>query len=374
MACMPDMSIIAKTGDMFQSGREVEERRCDFVTVLVLVDTTAPASLVIPIRDAFDPRLPTSEVRVVDVCADVDLLAPTQPDVCVAIMGRDATSISWGVCELAAAGVPVALVVESALDAPTLPLGRTAASRVSVISAIDEEVLLDRLAEWLVGATGKSIAFAANFPFCRKAKVRELVNEQAMEMAVNRAKMGPGGDLPSMTVSQARLALTIAAINGQPLALGRVPEVLTAVGAGFGSRMFANKALGKIPIVGWLFQAGFGYLGTQATGRSLQHRFDKREMKAAAQAGASNAPRMAAPAKGAGRQLPSGGQAPSKAAAAGMSRPAVTSTDARPSRPAGRPAQRRKGDVVRSGPAGEVRLLPGSEDGGFLVYEREDVR
>ena len=281
---MAGMSIITKTGDMVRSGQEVEQRRTDYVCVLCLVDVTAPKSLALPVRDAFVPRLPTADVRVVAAGSGTDLLAPTVPDVCVAVMGRNAADISAGVCELAAAGVPVALVVESSLDAPRLPLGETAARRVSVVSATNAEVLTDRLAEWLVDATDKSIALAANFAFCRRAKVRELINDFATENAMATAKKGPGGELPSMAVNQARLALAIAAVNGEPLALGRVPEVLSAVGAGFGSRVFANKTLGKIPVVGWLFQAGFGYLGTQATGRTLQRRFDKRELRASEEA------------------------------------------------------------------------------------------
>lgn len=273
-------SIITKTGDLLMSGREAEERRTDHVCVLAFVDKTAPRALALPVRDALDPRLPTAEVRVVGVGSGTDLLAPTIPDLCVAVLGRDTSGVSAGVCELAAAGVPVAIVAESALDVPALPLGATAAERVSIVAATSAEVLVDRLAEWLVGSSDKSVALAANFPFCRKAKVRELIKEYAVENAVGTAKLGPRGELPSMTLNQARLALDIAAVNGQPLALGRIPEVLSAIGAGFGSRMFANKALGKIPLVGWLFQAGFGYLGTQATGITLQRRFDKKERRA----------------------------------------------------------------------------------------------
>lgn len=363
---MAGSSIISKTTDMVISGREVEEQRVDYVCVLALVDVTAPRTLALPVRDAFDPRLPTSEVRVVAADSFTDLLAPNIPDVCVAVMGRDSANVAAGVTELAAAGVPVALVVESALDAPRLHLGETAASRVSIISATNEEVLLERLAEWLVGATDKGIAFAANFPFCRKAKVRELTNSFALENAKSTAKQGPGGELPSMAVNQARLALAIAAVNGQPLALGRIPEVLSAIGAGFGSRMFANKALGKIPLVGWMFQAGFGYLGTQATGRTLQHRFEKKELKAAerenpaltgrtsSSSGASHTLReRTSTTGGVGRILREG-------STADMVVDAVRSR-----------LPKREGKVVKSHAAAEVRLLPVGEEGGFLVYEPE---
>ena len=331
-------SIITKTGDMIRSGREAEERRTDYVCVLALVDTTAPSSLVLPVKEALDPRLSTADVRVVGLGSSEDLLAAPLPDVCVAILGRDGYGIAHEVARIAQEGVPVAIVAESALDVPEMALGRVAAERVAILSATSAEVLTDRLAEWLIGATDKSVAMAANFPFCRRAKVRELINEAAMETAAATAKLGPGAELPSMAVSQARLALTIAAINGQPLALGRIPEVLTAVSAGFGSRMMANKALGRLPFVGWFFTVGMGYLGTQATGRTLQHRFDKKERKAE------------------GLDDP---EQPSRV------RQVVDAVRARTRKQGGTP--------VRTSSTASVRLLPTGSEGGFLVYEQEEA-
>ena len=329
-------SIIARTGDMIRSGREAEERRTDYVCVLALVDTTAPASLVTPVKEALDPRLPTADVRVVAVGGNSDLPGVPLPDVCVAILGYDGVGIAEEVGVLAREGIPVAVVAESALDVPELALGRAAAERVSILSATSAEVLTDRLAEWIVQASDKSIAMAANFPFCRKAKVRELINDSAAQTAAATAKLGPGAELPSMTASQVRLALTIAAINGQPLALGRIPEVLTAVSAGFGSRMMANKALGKLPFVGWFFKVGVGYLGTQATGHTLQHRFEKRERKL--EAGEVQESRV------------------KKVMEAVRSR-----------------RSEREGEKVRAKGATTVRLLPAESEGGFLVYEQEEA-
>ena len=332
-------SFIAQTADVFRSGQEAEERRCDYVCVAAFVDTTAPRGLVLPVRDALIPRLPTADVRVVPVGKSSRLLVPTAPDVCIALVGRDGQAIADGVCMLAEAGVPVALVVESALDAPALPLSEYEAQYVSIISAISPDVLLDRLAEWLVDATDKGIAMAANFPFCRRAKVRELTKEYATDLAVQTAKRGPKAELPSLTVNQASLALNIAAVNGQPLSLGRIPEVLSAIGTGYGSRMFANKALGKIPFIGWLFQAGWGYIGTQATGYSLQRRFDKKELRAS-------------------------GEIPERTAIGGTVDKVRQLASGAVSR-----VKQREGSVVRSSSGSEVRLLPESQDGGFLLYD-----
>lgn len=389
---MADSSIIAKTADMMVSGQEVEERRTDFVCVLALVDTTASTSIALPVRDAFDPRMPTSEVRVVAADSERDLLAPTLPDVCVAVSGKRPEDLVPGICELAAAGVPVAIVAESALDVPPMPLGETALQRVSIISATTTEVLLEKLAEWLIEATHKGIAMAANFPFCRKAKVRKLTNDMAVETAMNRAKQGPGGELPSVAVSQARLALSIAAVNGQPLSLRRVPEVVSAIGVGVGSRVLANKYLGKIPVVGWLFEAGLGYLGTEATGKTLQHRYDRREAKAAKRAGEeAPAPHRAigATVAPAARRLVESSQVGAQAATSIV---AARGTDAAFRKPrhlrpvavddvldvpvenvAEKPARSQAtvegaGVPLRSHAASDVRLLSGDKGGGYILY------
>ena len=110
-----------------------------------------------------------------------------------------------------------------------------------------------------------------------------------------------------------------------------------AVSAGFGSRMMANKALGKLPFVGWFFKVGMGYLGPQATGRTLQHRFDKRERRA------------------------SGEEPPRSERTLGSRLSELLQAR----------AQRRAGTAVRSTTQAEVRLLPSGTDGGFLVYEQE---
>lgn len=274
---MATTSIVSQAADMMRSGRESEDRRLDHVCVLVLVDTTVATQLALTVRDDFDPRMHTGEVRVYPTNEVRDFAYPNLPDVAVVLCGRDTMGVRDGVSAMAWAGVPVAVVAESALDVPSFPLGETAAKRVSLISAATPEVLNDRLAEWLIGATDKSIALAANFPFCRKAKVRELVRDYALENAKVTAKMGKGAEMPSLALNQARLALNIAAVNGQPLALKRIPEVLSAVGAGMGSRFMANRAIGQFPLLGMAFKAGFGFLGTEATGMALQRRFEKQE-------------------------------------------------------------------------------------------------
>lgn len=333
---MPTSSFINRASDLVKSGRESEERRTDHVLILILVDTTAPRTLAVPVRDAFDPRLPGGEVRVHDVTHAYEWANMPLPDACVAICANNPRAVADEVTELALDGVPVAIIVESVLDAPRLSLGMEAAQNVSVVAGTNAEVLSDRLAEWLISVTDKSIACAANFVFCRRAKVRELTKQYAIETAMGTAQRGGTSDLGMMVINYAQLALSIAAVNGEPLALRRIPEVMTAVGAGFGSRMMADKALGKIPLVGTLAKAGFEFLGAEATGMALQARFDKQERKASG---------------------------------AIVARPSLRQRAfdaARKHRP-----QRERAKVSPARKT-KVRLLPDTGDGGFLLYELED--
>jgi hypothetical protein len=275
---MAESSLLIRANELVRTGREVELRRLDRIEVLCLVDTSAPRSLVLPIRDAFDPRLPGATVRVCALGEEGDLYARL-PDVCVCVQGSQADAAALAACQLAIARVPVALVVESSLDVLDLPLDERERSYVSVLPASSEEVLLDRLAEWLLSSTDKDVACAANFPFCRRAKANQVIADFAHQSASEAMLLGPRAELPSMTDRHVRLALALAAINGEPLALGRVPEVAAATFAGIGSRAMANKGLGRLPLVGWLFKVGFGYLGTEAAGRTLQRHYDRREMR-----------------------------------------------------------------------------------------------
>lgn len=336
---MATTTLITRAADIVKAGRESEERRTDHVLVLILVDTTAPRELVLTVRDAFDPRLPGGEVRVHALGDKEQWAQMPDPDVCVTLVGSRTALVADEVTDLAFRGVPVALVVESVLDAPRLSLG-SSAQLVSVVAGTSPEVLRDRLAEWLIGATRKSVAFAANFAFCRRAKTRELVNSFAVDNAMVMAQTRGKADLPLMIYNQARLALDIAAVNGEPLALRRIPEVLAAAGAGFGSRMMANQVGGRLPFVGMFFKAGFDFLGTEATGMALQARFDKRERIAS------------------GEEIP-----PSKASQ--LASRAVKAVKTR--------VQGREGSVVRSTGDSTVRLLPDSEHGPALVYEQGDA-
>lgn len=92
--------------------------------------------------------------------------------------------------------------------------------------------------------------------------------------AVGAVTLIPGSDMAIMTANQAKLALDIAVAYGRGLDPSRALELAGVVGAGFGYRALARAVSRLAPGLGWAFKGAMGYVGTVATARALQVRFD----------------------------------------------------------------------------------------------------
>lgn len=257
--------------DVLSSGRSALLGRDESVVVRVHVDEDCPRDLVLAVKGALVPERPCAVVRVGPLAEPSE---PSSADVAIVLLGTG--SAERVVASYAGSGVPVALVVEGALDAPHLDLTDQAAALVSLIAASSPSALLDKLASWLASATDKCIALAANFPFCRRAVTDLLVARcAAQNAAVGAVHLIPGSDLPVMTVNQAKLALDIAAAHNEGLDASRVAELASVVGAGLAYRAVARTLLGLVPGLGAVLRAGVGYAGTIATGNALRLRFEQ---------------------------------------------------------------------------------------------------
>ena len=245
--------------------------RDERVSAHVLVGDGCPRPLARAVREALMPVRPSAEVV---VCPLEGACPPSDaPDVAVALVGPSSGAGELGA--YARAGVPVAVVVEGALEAPRLELEEGPAALVHVIAASSPNVLADKLAVWLASATDKELAFAASFPFCRRAVVDRLVGRCAVENAVVGAvPLIPGSDLPVMTAKQLKLALDVAAAYGRPMEPARALELACVAAAGMGWRSLARALLAALPGAGALLRAGVAYAGTLATGSALRLRLD----------------------------------------------------------------------------------------------------
>lgn len=265
--------IVDKVLDVLTSGRAAEKSHNESVRVRVYVDPTAPRELVLAVRGTFVAERPGGIVDVLSLESGY-LEDGVTADVVVVIPGRGGAAAD-AIGSYARRGTPVGVVVESSVEVPYVPGGEDVAALVSVISAADAAAVPEKIATWLVGVTGKGLAFAANFPLLRNEEVASLINRCALEnTAVGAVSLIPGSDMPIMTTNQAKLALDIAAAYGQGIEPSRALDLLGVLCAGFAYRAAARSLVELVPGLGWALKAGMGYAGTITTGRAIKARFD----------------------------------------------------------------------------------------------------
>ncbi len=262
--------------DIVDSSKEADRNRLQHVSLAILVDLKAERSLIMALKEALLPEHGNADVRVTSL-GDNPMALAFQPDLCVVIAGGSDDLVSGAVGRYARWGVPVAIVAESVLDAPepTLPPGLE--RLVTIIVSSNYPTLLSHLARWMVGSTSKATAFAANFPFCRRERVRSLVRACASQNAAIGARKMENSDVTSMTTNQVKMALEIAASYGRPLTKERAQEIAGVVSAGMGYRSIARAATTVVPGLGWAMKAGIGYAGTVATANALTSHFERED-------------------------------------------------------------------------------------------------
>lgn len=262
---------VGRMADVVSSGRAALRGRDERVCLHVLVDGAAPRELACAVRDLLMPERANAEVRVAPLAGARPGSEAVDAAVALTAPGGAADAIA----AYAGAGVPVAVVVEGALEAPRLALDDAAAALVSVVAASSADALAQKLAAWLASATEKGLALAANFPFCRRAVTDLLVARCAAENAVvGLVRLIPGSDLPLMTANQAKLALDIAAAHGRALEPARAVELAAVIGGGLTWRALARALVSLLPGLGTLARVGVAYGGTLATGTALRLRFE----------------------------------------------------------------------------------------------------
>lgn len=267
---------IGNIAEILSAGKDSERRRTAQLNLLVLVDSRASRELIEPLKTSLVPALLSGNVVVESLDNpfphnknwDAVLIIPGSSCERAMAQARFAISIQ----------LPCALIVESLVDIASAVDIDTLPPRMSILAASSAQVLLDKLASWLLSELDqKSLAVAANFEFCRDEMIQRLINSCALQnAAVGAISLIPGADLPIMTVRQAQLALDIAAAQGKELKLERAADLCGVLGAAFVYRSVARTLVGLVPGIGWMLKGGVAYVGTQATGRALAARFNPR--------------------------------------------------------------------------------------------------
>lgn len=257
--------------DVLKAGQSAYEASQDPFVLLVLLGHGAPRELVCAVRDALHADCIGGEVTVLKL-ADYGA-CHKKPDACIILCGDDAVLNGDAADWFHRQRVPVAFVADTSLVIPHVDT--KPGVRAERICSSDCEAVLRRLAHWLVYATKKHMAIAANFAFCRDEEAFRLTNECAAQCAaIGALGFLPGADLPVMCANQSKLALQLASIYGHEVNLSRAVDLLGVVGAGYLWRETARQLLTFVPGVGWAVKAAVGYAGTFATSRALRARLD----------------------------------------------------------------------------------------------------
>ncbi len=274
--------------------------------------------------------------KILKAVAEVRKHTPATARVCLVgstdLLADAARMLSAGADDVAAGGVSGALDVLERADFPTRPgslsrwsvvvfledaqapvrpeLGPTmafcrAANLPAIVAAVrdTEAVAVDRHA-WisLAGLSGKEfvlhargtpasksaltrriaqavgnggLVLAAALPALRPAVIDQTIDATARQNAVIGAVIFlPGADMPVMTMNQLKMVLRIGAAYGFKSDLQRTVEMLGVILSGFGMRAVARRAVDYVPGLGWAMKASFGYVGTEAIGKSAVAYFE----------------------------------------------------------------------------------------------------
>lgn len=260
--------------DVLGAGREADRQRCESVCLHIYVDERAERGFVTTLRDALLPTQPTSTIVVRSVSRP-SVAIGAAPDLAVVIAGGTDADVANVTMSLARANVPVAVVAESVLDIPDEPLDDRTAAFVTTIAAGDPVNLLSKLAKWMVTSTEKATAFSANFPICRNARVRQLINEVATKnAAAGVVGFVKGTDVATMTSSQVKLAIDICAAHGRPFGAERILDLAGVMGVAFGYTAAAQAIQALVPGLGWAFRAGMGFASTMTSAKAVEAHMD----------------------------------------------------------------------------------------------------
>lgn len=251
-------------------GREAAESMEEGMHVGIYVDTTCPRWLALAIRDAFVPE----RDAVVDVFVLDGRPSVAGIDVGIVLAGRSEALIRGAIRSFAGVRQYVIVAAESTLDIPDTHLPAKLGQFVHTVVASEHGPLYERLANALLDSTEKDVSCAANFAFCREVATARLVSRVAARNAVvGIADFIPGAGMPLMTMNQINLGFDIAATYGHGLSIGRVPEVIFIVAAGFMYRNAAHMLTRFVPKLGLFVKLGLAYGGTLITGRALSTHF-----------------------------------------------------------------------------------------------------
>jgi uncharacterized protein (DUF697 family) len=242
----------------------------DVVHLAIYVDETAPHDIVTWVRDAFVPERDSAIVDVERVGAQGLVRMHSTSDLAIVIAGESRQVLTELVLGFLEDGLPVAVVAESALDAPDIADRAPEGAKAKLVTATSEATLREKLASWIVEALPDDLLMAVNFPFVRAAKADQLVATCASEnLLVGLVSLGRA-QMPIMTANQARLALSLTTIYGRESLDIQIPELIGVYLGGYALRGGARLAGKALPSLGVLVRTSIAFGGTFLVGKLLR--------------------------------------------------------------------------------------------------------
>lgn len=275
MARISDIPV-SKVAEVVAGARAGQGKRRECVRVTVELEEGIGADLAGALRQALVPETSSGLVHVGLVRAGERLRVNPDADVAIVACAGEGGPGPAMARAFSSAGVPCALLVETAVEAP----GQDELGEVAVVAAATPEALVAKLADWMAGACERDIALAANFPFVRRSVAMRCVRERgAQNAAVGLLPFGSGADMPVMAANQALMALDVAGAYGDGVTGELLCELGLMIAGAFVSRGVARAACRALPGLGLIVRPAVAYGGTAAMGMGLVAR---RELAASA--------------------------------------------------------------------------------------------
>lgn len=238
----------------------------DYVRVAVVLDGAVPKNLTRALKEALIPENNTGLVNVSALSEGDTLRINPDCDIALIVAGSGGQAIG---CARAYfdVSVPVAILVESSVDveADNLP------ANTSLICAISPQLMLKKLAAWMVSTCDKRTELATNFSFVRGTVIQKSISEHAAQNAIIGAlPFGNGADMPVMAANQFLMSLDISSAHGRNDVTEHLISGAGIIASSFVSRATARKLSSYLPGLGTVVRAGVGFGATYAIGKTLE--------------------------------------------------------------------------------------------------------
>ena len=145
------------------------------------------------------------------------------------------------------------------------------------LSFSDNDAGWDRLFSLCAETAGdKGIALGRRYPVVRRAAARRLIaRTSAQNVFIALVFFVPGSDMPAMTLNQAKMVLSIAAMYGERIDKERAVELAGLVVLGFGFRGLGRLLVRAVPGLAVVMRMITAYSATTAVGLGAIAYFEK---------------------------------------------------------------------------------------------------